>query len=133
MVTLPASLDRGGVQEGSFTRAAQRENATQSGLSQHVAAVEAALGVTLFERKPGGVRPTQAGKQYYEHAIQVLRHLPMFARATIAPDLDRSLGHPGAAKGRGAAPLAPLATGPYRSGPLNRQNHERNTLSETRR
>ena len=37
-------------EEGSFTRAADRENATQSGVSQHVAAVEAALGVTLFDR-----------------------------------------------------------------------------------
>src|SRR5665647_707882 len=27
-------------EEGSFTRAAERENATQSGISQHVAAVE---------------------------------------------------------------------------------------------
>jgi LysR family tcuABC transcriptional regulator len=37
-------------EEGSFTRAAQRENATQSGISQHVAAVERTLGVQLFER-----------------------------------------------------------------------------------
>ncbi len=105
-------------EEGSFTRAAQRENATQSGVSQHVAAVEAALGVTLFQREPEGVRPTPAGKRYYEHAIQVLRHLdlaeggarsaasgisgpvqaglmPMFTRATLAPVLDRFLGqHP---------------------------------------
>ena len=27
-------------EEGSFTRAASRENATQSGISQHIAAVE---------------------------------------------------------------------------------------------
>ena len=37
-------------EEGSFTRAAQRENATQSGISQHVAAVERAIGLRLFER-----------------------------------------------------------------------------------
>ena len=37
-------------EEGSFTRAAERENATQSGISQHVAAVERTLGVQLFER-----------------------------------------------------------------------------------
>ncbi|MGH9809817.1 MAG: LysR family transcriptional regulator, partial [Terriglobia bacterium] len=37
-------------EEGSFTRAAERENATQSGISQHVAAVERKLGVKLFER-----------------------------------------------------------------------------------
>ena len=38
------------VEEQSFTRAATRENATQSGISQHVKAVEASLGVTLFDR-----------------------------------------------------------------------------------
>ena len=31
-------------EEGSFTRAALRENATQSGISQHVATAERALG-----------------------------------------------------------------------------------------
>jgi len=31
-------------EEGSFTRAAERDNATQSGISQHVAAVERKLG-----------------------------------------------------------------------------------------
>src|SRR5262245_39913097 len=45
-------------EEGSFTRAAQRENATQSGISQHVATVERALGVRLFDRSAAGVRPT---------------------------------------------------------------------------
>jgi LysR family nitrogen assimilation transcriptional regulator len=42
-------------EEGSFTRAAERENATQSGISQHVAAVERTLGVQLFERSTGSV------------------------------------------------------------------------------
>ena len=40
-------------EEGSFTRAAARENATQSGISQHVAAAERTLGVKLFERSAG--------------------------------------------------------------------------------
>lgn len=105
-------------EERSFTRAAQRENATQSGVSQHVAAAEAALGVTLFEREPNGVHPTPSGIRYYEHAVQVLRQLdlaqsdaravgggisgpvdaglmPTFTRATLAPVLDRFLAaHP---------------------------------------
>ena len=46
-------------EEGSFTRAAERENATQSGISQHVAAVERKLGVKLFERVSG--RSADAG------------------------------------------------------------------------
>jgi LysR family nitrogen assimilation transcriptional regulator len=98
-------------EEGSFTRAAQRENATQSGISQHVAAVERALKVTLFERTTGGVTPTPAGLRYYkrcveavgalEHAAEEARSMagevtgelriglmPTFTRAVLAPVLD---------------------------------------------
>jgi LysR family transcriptional regulator, nitrogen assimilation regulatory protein len=98
-------------EEGSFTRAAQRENATQSGISQHVAAVERALKVKLFERTTGGVTPTPAGQRYYkrcveavgtlEHAAEEARSLagevtgelriglmPTFTRAVLAPVLD---------------------------------------------
>jgi LysR family nitrogen assimilation transcriptional regulator len=98
-------------EEGSFTRAATRENATQSGISQHVAAVERSLGVKLFERTTGGVTPTPAGLRYYkrcveavgtlEHAAEEARSLagevvgelriglmPTFTRAVLAPVLD---------------------------------------------
>jgi LysR family transcriptional regulator, nitrogen assimilation regulatory protein len=98
-------------EEGSFTRAAERENATQSGISQHVAAVERALGVKLFERSAAGVKPTPAGLRYYkscveavgalEHAAEQARSLagevtgelriglmPTFTRAVLAPVLD---------------------------------------------
>jgi DNA-binding transcriptional LysR family regulator len=98
-------------EEGSFTRAAQRENATQSGISQHVAAVERALKVKLFERTTGGVTPTPAGLRYYkrcveavgtlEHAAEEARSLagevtgelriglmPTFTRAVLAPVLE---------------------------------------------
>ena len=59
-------------EEGSFTRAAARENATQSGISQHVAAAERLLGVKLFERTPAGVKPTPAGQRYYKHCIEAV-------------------------------------------------------------
>jgi LysR family tcuABC transcriptional regulator len=98
-------------EEGSFTRAAERENATQSGISQHVAAVERALGLKLFERTTAGVTPTPAGLRYYkscveavgtlEHAAEDARSLagqvagelriglmPTFTRAVLAPVLD---------------------------------------------
>ena len=98
-------------EEGSFTRAAQRENATQSGISQHVAAVERTLRVKLFERTTGGVTPTPAGMRYYkrcveavgtlEHAAEEARSragevsgelriglMPTFTRAVLAPVLD---------------------------------------------
>lgn len=100
------------VEERSFTRAAARENATQSGISQHIAAVENALGVALFKRSSDGVTPTPAGQRYYAHCIDVLRTLdtakteaqksgstltgtiragliPAFTRAALAPALER--------------------------------------------
>ena len=98
-------------EEGSFTRAAARENSTQSGISQHVAAAERTLGVQLFERTSGGVTPTPAGLRYYkscvdavgalENAAEQARSLagqvtgdlriglmPTFTRAVLAPVLD---------------------------------------------
>ena len=98
-------------EEGSFTRAAARENATQSGISQHVAALEASLGVKLFERTSGGVQPTPAGLRYYkncvaavgalEHAAEEARSfggqvtgdlriglMPTFTRAVVTPVLE---------------------------------------------
>jgi LysR family transcriptional regulator, nitrogen assimilation regulatory protein len=97
-------------EEGSFTRAAVREAATQSGISQHIAALERTLGVKLFERSNSGVRPTPAGMRYYRRCIEavgtlkagaeemralatrVTGHLriglmPTFTRAALAPAL----------------------------------------------
>jgi LysR family nitrogen assimilation transcriptional regulator len=96
---------------GSFTRAAQRENATQSGISQHVAATERALGVKLFERTARGVTPTPAGLRYYKRCVSAVGALdsadeearglsgavtgdlriglmPTFTRAVLAPTLQ---------------------------------------------
>jgi len=98
-------------EEGSFTRAAIRENATQSGISQHVAALERTLGVKLFERSTGSVTPTPAGLRYYKRCVEAvgtLAHaaeearglagqvtgdlriglMPTFTRAVLAPVLD---------------------------------------------
>src|SRR5262245_59811248 len=98
-------------EEGSFTRAAERENATQSGISQHVSAVERALGVKLFERSATGVRATPAGLRYYRRCVDAVGMLenagedmralagsvsgnlriglmPTFTRAALAPALD---------------------------------------------
>jgi LysR family transcriptional regulator, nitrogen assimilation regulatory protein len=98
-------------EEGSFTRAAARENATQSGLSQHVSAVEKLLGVRLFERNATGVTPTPAGQRYYRRCVEAVGLLdgavedtraqaaavsgrlriglmPTFTRAALAPTLQ---------------------------------------------
>ncbi|MGZ3324315.1 MAG: LysR family transcriptional regulator [Xanthobacteraceae bacterium] len=98
-------------EEGSFTRAADRENATQSGISQHVASVERALGVKLFERSARGIAPTPAGLRYYKSCVEAVGRLenaseearglaglvtgdlriglmPTFTRAVLAPTLE---------------------------------------------
>lgn len=59
-------------EERSFTAAAAREFATQSGVSQHVKQIEESLGVQLFERQNKAVEPTAAGVQFYERCLAVL-------------------------------------------------------------
>lgn len=59
-------------EERSFTAAAQRENATQSGVSQHMRNLEHTLGVQLFLRERGGVVPTPAADSFYRNCLQVL-------------------------------------------------------------
>lgn len=45
------------IEEASFTGAAHRLNATQSGISQQIAKLERGLGVLLLQRRPAGVFP----------------------------------------------------------------------------
>lgn len=59
-------------EEGSFSAGALRVNATQSGLSMHVRQLETRYGVTLFNRSSTGVEPTETGRTFYRHAIDVL-------------------------------------------------------------
>ena len=61
------------VQHGSFTAAAASLGYTQSAVSQHIAALEASLGVTLFERRPFGLTP--AARRLAEHAGNILLRL----------------------------------------------------------
>lgn len=60
-------------EEGAFSRAALRENCTQSGLSQQIRNLEERLGVSLFERTPLGVVPTAAGAEYYARCVPILQ------------------------------------------------------------
>lgn len=70
-------------EERSFTAAALRENATQSGVSQHIRKIEGRFGVKLFARGSGGVMPTPAGDSYYRHCIDVLRSNEAATRALL--------------------------------------------------
>lgn len=104
-------------EERSFTAAASREHATQSGVSQHIRKLEEAFGVSLFTRNKGKVIPTLAADAYYQRCIHVLRTLasgknavkafagvagdvyvglmPTMTRATLAPSIRRLVAeHP---------------------------------------
>lgn len=60
-------------EELSFTAAAAREHATQSGVSQHIRNLEDRMGVQLLARQKGVVQPTPAGNAYYLRCIDVLK------------------------------------------------------------
>ncbi len=99
-------------EDRSFTAAARRSNATQSGLSMQIKDLEERLGVRLFDRSSTGVTPTSAGERLYRRATRILREvsaihndlealsgevrgtvhvgmMPTFTRAVLAPVLDR--------------------------------------------
>ena len=60
-------------EEGSFSGGAKRVNATQSGLSMQIRDLETRYNVTLLNRSSTGVTPTEAGRVFYEKAIEALR------------------------------------------------------------
>ena len=99
-------------EEGSFSVGAKRVNATQSGLSMQVRDLEDRYGVVLLNRSNSGVTPTDAGRRFYRHAVNVLRAvseteeelrrlkgkvtgriqvglMPTFTRSVLPPALQR--------------------------------------------
>ena len=68
-------------EEGSFSSAAVRENATQPGVSQHILSLERSLGVKLFHRKRYEISATPAGDIFYQYCQEALRALETARRA----------------------------------------------------
>jgi LysR family nitrogen assimilation transcriptional regulator len=64
-------------EEGSFSRAAQREHCTQPGISVQIQKLETELNQRLFERQARGVTPTLAGRHFYTCCVGVLDGLRM--------------------------------------------------------
>jgi len=69
------------VDEGSFTRAAERLLVAQPSLSQQIKSLERELGGQLLERLPTGVRLTAAGKALMPDARLAVRHAAQAARS----------------------------------------------------
>src|SRR4051794_41774350 len=61
------------VEEGSFTRAAQRLFVSQPALSHQVKALEQSVGGMLLERQPNAVRLTPMGRAFMPHAVAAVR------------------------------------------------------------
>jgi len=67
-------------ERGSFTGAAEALGYTQSAVSRQVAALETEARAQLFERHPGGVQLTAAGRVLLRHAAAALDELDAAAR-----------------------------------------------------
>src|SRR5919108_2041610 len=72
---------------GSFSAAADALGYTQPAISRHVALLERETGTTLLERRPSGVRLTDAGELLVGHADAILARL-----RDAEEDLDDLLG-----------------------------------------
>ncbi|GAB3996298.1 LysR family transcriptional regulator [Nocardioides marmoraquaticus] len=75
-------------ERGSFTAAAETLGYTQSAVSRQVASLEQAIGVSLFDRTPGGARLTVAGRTL------------MATASTALDDLDGAVDAVRGARGR---------------------------------
>ena len=60
-------------EEGSISKAAERENIAQPALTVHVRQLEAEFGAKLFERSARGVHPTPAGTHFYGLCRDILQ------------------------------------------------------------
>ena len=129
-------------EERSFTAAAEREHATQSGVSQHIRKLEDRFGARLFSRDRGTVTPTPAGDSYYRRCVELLRAyqaadssvrsfaggltgeiavglMPTMTRCALAPALSRFIdAHPNVAL-RMIEAYSAVLTGQVRSGVLD--------------
>lgn len=100
---------------GSFSRAAVELDYTTPAVSQHIAALERRLDLTLFERRHGTIRPTDAARRVSRTAGQVLTLLEELERESEALAAGRRgevrLGvFPSAARRLMPTALASLAT-----------------------
>jgi DNA-binding transcriptional LysR family regulator len=59
------------VEEGSFSRAAEKLRLSQPTVSGHVRNLETLIGVKLLDRLPRGISLTHAGKLLYKHGVAI--------------------------------------------------------------
>lgn len=79
------------VESGSISRAAQRLYVAQSALSQQLSKLEAELNTKLLHRTATGIRLTEDGRKFYDHANQILRNVED-AKRTFSDNPDTPIG-----------------------------------------
>ena len=75
---------------GSIAAATKAGASSQATLSRHIAALEANLNVTLFERRGDGLALTSTGTNLFEHAKKVERSASEFALAASGQEQEVS-------------------------------------------
>jgi LysR family transcriptional regulator, regulator for bpeEF and oprC len=63
------------VEAGNVTRAAEALHVSQPAVSRTLAGLEARLGVALLRRHQRGVQPTEAGRAFFNSAVELLDRL----------------------------------------------------------
>lgn len=97
------------VEEGTFTRAAERLHLTQSALSRSIQSLEEKLGLRLLDRNPNGLQLTQAGHMAHESIERILADTDALMRAArLLSGHDTGKVRFGAGVYPAAAFLAPL-------------------------
>ncbi|HMQ57471.1 MAG TPA: LysR family transcriptional regulator [Rhizobiaceae bacterium] len=77
---------------GSFTHAAEKLHVSQSAISRQVSALEAEIGVALFNRHARGLVLTEQGEMLFRTTTDVLMQLDN-ARARLTESTERPSGH----------------------------------------
>lgn len=75
----------------SFAHAADEISVTPGAVSQRIKALEAYLGVELFQRYPQGVRLTEVGRSYAQRVLPPLDQLRMATREILSPQSAKSI------------------------------------------
>src|SRR5690606_31876124 len=73
----------------SFTRAAEQLHIAQPPLSRQIQLLESELGVLLLQRDSRPLHITEAGRVFYEQALQVLHRVEQMKAATIQVGLGQ--------------------------------------------
>jgi DNA-binding transcriptional LysR family regulator len=76
---------------GSFTRAGDRLNLTQSSVSRQISGLEHSIGAKLFRRHARGLQLTEQGETLFHAAQDVVAKLAM-AEALVSESMDRPRG-----------------------------------------